>query len=260
VSAGARALTARWSGIPAAVPLAIAAAWLLAIAAQSGGFAGSLHHDSLIHSNLPEGLALLLFLVAWQAMIVAMMLPSSLPLLRMFAVASQRQPRPRAAMASFLGGYALVWSAFGALAFMADIGIHATVDSMPWLQARPWLIAGGALALAGGFQFSSLKDACLKQCRHPGSYLMTHYERGAGGAFRLGRGHGIYCLGCCWALMLVMFAAGVASLWWMAALTAVMVYEKTAAGGRRAVPYVGVVLLVLSAVVLAGPALLSSPG
>ncbi len=250
MSAAARALSTRWSGVPAAVPLAIAAAWLLAIAAQSGGLAGSLHHDRLIHSGLPYGLALILFLLAWQSMIAAMMLPSSLPLVRLFAVASQRQPRPRAAMAAFLGGYALVWSAFGALAFMGDLGIHATVDSVPWLAARPWLIAGGALALAGAFQFSSLKDACLKQCRHPGSYLLTHYERGAGGAFRLGRGHGVYCLGCCWALMLVMFAAGVASLWWMAALTALMVYEKTARGGRRAVPVVGVTLLALAAVVL----------
>ncbi len=73
------------------------------------------------------------------------------------------------------------------------------------------------LALAGAFQFTPLKDACLDKCRHPGQFLMRYYERGAGGGFRLGARHGVFCVGCCWALMLVMFAAGVASLLWMAA-------------------------------------------
>jgi predicted metal-binding membrane protein len=246
-------MSTRLRGVPPAVLAGIAGAWLLAIAAQSGGTASSLHHDALIHSGIPYGAALLLFLVAWQAMTAAMMLPSSLPLVRLFATASARQDRPKAAMAAFLGGYALVWSAFGALAFIADIGIHTAVDSSGWLRARPWLISGGALALAGAFQFSSLKDACLRECRNPGAYLLRFYDRGTGAAFRLGRGHGVFCLGCCWALMLVMFGAGVASLWWMAALTAVMVYEKTAPGGRRAVPVVGVALLALALVVLAHP-------
>jgi predicted metal-binding membrane protein len=246
-------MSTRLRAVPPPVLVAIAGAWLLAIAAQSGGMAASLHHDALIDSGIPYGAALLLFLVAWQAMTAAMMLPSSLPLMKLFATASANQDRPRAAMLAFLGGYALVWSAFGALAFIADIGIHGLVERSEWLRARPWLISGGVLALAGAFQFSSLKDACLHQCRHPGAYLLRFYGRGTGAAFRLGRGHGVFCLGCCWALMLVMFAAGVASLWWMGALTAVMVYEKTAPGGRRAVPVVGVSLLVLAALVLAHP-------
>ena len=157
-------------------------------------------------------------------------------------------------MAAFLGGYAAVWTGFGALAFIGDVGIHAAVDNWQWLSRHDYLIAGGTLALAGAFQFSALKDACLRQCRHPAAYLLSHYERGAGGGFRLGRGHGIYCLGCCWALMLVMFGAGVASLWWMAALTGLMVYEKTSPGGRGAVPVAGVAFLALGALTLAHPA------
>jgi predicted metal-binding membrane protein len=246
-------VTTRVRGIPVVVLIAIGAAWALAIAAQVGGVASGLHHDALIHSNLPYGVALVLFLVAWQAMTAAMMLPSSLPLVRLFWVASALQPRPRAAMAAFLGGYALVWSAFGALAFSGDVVVHTTVDNAPWLGAHPWLIAGGVLALAGAFQFSSLKDACLRQCRHPSLYLLRNYQRGVGGAFRLGRGHGLYCLGCCWALMLVAFAAGVANLWWMVALTALMVYEKTRPRGRRAVPVAGITLLAFAALVLAHP-------
>ena len=168
-----------------------------------------------------------------------MMLPSSLPLVRLFAAASAGQPRPGAAMAGFLGGYALVWSVFGALAFLFDVGVHAAVDSSPWLGDHDWLLGGSVLALAGAFQFTKLKDACLDKCRHPGHFLIRFYERGTAGGFRLGARHGVFCLGCCWALMLVMFSVGVASLGWMAVLTALMVYEKTQPSGARSVPVTG---------------------
>jgi predicted metal-binding membrane protein len=183
-------------------------------------------------------------------MIAAMMLPSSLPLVRLFAKASAGQRRPGAAMAGLLGGYALVWSAFGALALAFDLGVHAAVDASPWLHDHEWLIGGSVLALAGAFQFTSLKDACLDKCRHPGQFMLRFYERGTGGGFRFGARHGLFCVGCCWALMLVMFAAGVASLVWMALLTALMVHEKTQPGGRRAVPVTGVALLAMASVVL----------
>jgi predicted metal-binding membrane protein len=193
----------------------------------------------------------LLFLLAWQVMIAAMMLPSSLPLVRLFGAASARAPARAKSMAAFLGGYALVWSAFGLLAFGLDAGLHAAVAASPWLHEQQWLIGGSVLALAGGFQFTSLKDACLDKCRHPAQFLMRHYRRGPGGAFSLGARHGAFCVGCCWALMLVMFAAGVASLLWMAALTALMIHEKTRPLGARAVPVTGVALLAASTLVLA---------
>ena len=228
----------------------IAVAWLVALAAQAAGAASLLHHDALVEDGPPVWMALAVFLVAWQVMIAAMMLPSSLPLVRMFAAASAGQPRPGAAMAGFLGGYALVWSVFGALAFLFDVGVHAGVDSNRWLKDHDWLLGGSVLALAGAFQFTKLKDACLDKCRHPGHFLIRFYERGTGGAFRLGARHGIFCLGCCWALMLVMFSVGVASLAWMAVLTALMVYEKTRPSGARSVPVTGIALLGAAAVVL----------
>lgn len=86
---------------------------------------------------------------------------------------------------------------------------------------------------AGAFQFPDLKVRCSSKCRHPGPYLLAHYRRGVGGAFRFGASHGVFCLGCCWALMLVMFGAGVAVLWWMAALTALMVCEKVGSRGTK---------------------------
>jgi predicted metal-binding membrane protein len=232
------------------VVAAIAVAWLVALAAQAAGAASLLHHDALIDNGPPVWIALPLFLLAWQVMIAAMMLPSSLPLVRMFARASAGQPRPAAAMAGFLGGYALVWSAFGALALLFDVGIHAAIDSSSWLHDRDWLLGGSVLALAGAFQFTKLKDACLDKCRHPGQFLLRFYERGTAGGFRLGARHGAFCLGCCWALMLVMFSVGVASLAWMAVLTALMVWEKTRPSGARSVPVTGVALLGAASIVL----------
>jgi predicted metal-binding membrane protein len=244
---------------PRTVLLAIAAAWALAVTAELTGTAGTLHHDALIEDGPPLWAGLLLFLLAWQAMLAAMMLPSSLPLIRLFEAVSARQAHPRRARGAFLAGYAAVWTAFGAQAFLGDITVHNTVHAVPWLAERQWLIGGSALALAGVFQFSDLKDRCLSKCRQPGPYLLAHYRRGAAGGFRLGFGHGLYCLGCCWALMLVMFAAGVAVLWWMAALTAVMVYEKTGRHGPALTPLVGVALLGLAAVAFAHPPWFPTP-
>jgi predicted metal-binding membrane protein len=254
VTAAVALLRRRRRRVPPVVVGTIAGAWVLVIAAQAAGTGASLHHDALIHGSLPFGVALALFLLAWQAMIAAMMLPTTLPLVRLFAIASRVAPRPRAAMAAFVGGYAVVWTGFAWLAFCGDAVVHSVVDSTPWLAHHQWLIAGGVLVTAGAFQFSSLKDRCLTVCRHPGAFLLRFYERGTGGGFRLGLRHGLFCLGCCWALMLLMFAAGVASLWWMAALTALMVYEKTGAVGRRAVPVAGVALVAWGALVVAHPA------
>jgi predicted metal-binding membrane protein len=231
------------AGVPGPILAAVAAAWAVAVAAEATGIAGSLHHDSLLEGGPGLGPALLLFLVSWQVMVAAMMLPSSLPLVRMYALASARAPGRGRTMAAFLGAYALVWSLFGLIAFGGDAALHAAVAASPWLLAHDWAIAPSVLLLAGAFQFTSLKDACLRACRHPASFMQRHYRRGAGGGFMLGARHGLFCVGCCWALMLVMFAAGAVSLIWMAAMTALMVHEKTRPSGAQTVPLTGVVLL-----------------
>jgi predicted metal-binding membrane protein len=217
---------ARVRGVPVVVLAAITVAWAAAIVAQASGAAGIVHHDTVLADGPPPAGAVLLFLVGWQVMTVAMMLPSSLPLVRMFAAASAAAPGRGRALAAFLGAYALVWTTFGTFAFAGDAGLHALVNASPWVEQHEWAIAPSVLMLAGAFQFSSLKDACLRSCRHPASFMHRHYERGAAGAFRLGARHGVFCVGCCWALMLVMFALGVASLVWMALLTALMVHER----------------------------------
>jgi predicted metal-binding membrane protein len=134
-----------------------------------------------------------------------------------------------------------------------DTQIHRLVNSWFWLYLHPWLIGAATFALAGAFQFSPLKERCLKQCRSPFSFFVRYYRKGGGGAWRLGLRHGAFCLGCCWALMLVMFGLGVGSLVWMAMLTGVMVIEKTFPGGKRLSPVVGIVLLLLAALWLIHP-------
>jgi predicted metal-binding membrane protein len=268
------------------VATTIAAAWALAIVAEAAGGA-LLHHPVataagetgrgnpspitlLCPLHLAAGgnsglhvarvtttgsfwLAFALFLIAWQAMIAAMMLPSSLPLVRLFNLASSGAPARTRATAAFLCGYALVWTAFGAAAFAGDALVHHLIADNAELRANRSIIVAGLLALAGAVQFSPLTDRCLTECRHPGAFLMRHYRRGAGAAFTLGRRHGLFCLGCCWALMLVMFVAGVASLTWMGGLTILMIYEKTAARGAQAMPVAGIALLAWAAVVLVHP-------
>ena len=240
--------------LPLAIPAAIALAWATALAAEASGAAQAFHHDGLIEGGLPAWAALGLFVASWQVMTAAMMLPSSVPLVRLFWATTRGQAGAPRTLAVFLGGYALVWSIFGLAAFAGDGVLHRLVDSVAALEERPWLVSGAVLVTAGAFQFTRLKEKCLDSCRHPGAYLLQHYRRRRRAAFAMGVGHGVFCLGCCWALMLLMFAAGFANLVWMAALAAVMIYEKVGRHGRTLSPVVGVVLLAWGVLVLAQPA------
>ena len=239
--------------VPAPIVVAIGAVWALSLAASETGRERLLHQHGQVGNATPLWAATLLFVLAWQAMLVSMMLPSSLPLVRLFAAAARGQQCPGRALAAFLGGYAAVWSLFGVSAFFADVAIHRLLDASAWLAPRPWLFGGSTLMVAGAFQFSKLKDRCLQKCRLPGPFLLANYRRGMRGGFRVGWKHGLVCLGCCWALMLVMFGLGVAVLWWMAALTVLMVYEKTGRFGSALVRPAGALLLAVAVLQLAHP-------
>jgi predicted metal-binding membrane protein len=204
--------------------------------------------------HLPWLAALAVFLASWQVMTVAMMLPSSLPMLYLMIHASRQQRRPRQALAAFLAGYAAVWSAFAVMAFLGDDLVHRLTDAWPWLGDRPWLVGAVTLAVAGAFQFSALKERCLTQCRTPFGFFVHYYRRGPGGAWRLGVRHGVFCLGCCWALMLIMFGVGVGALTVMGLLAGVMLIEKAIPGGHRLSPAIGVALLLLAMLWVVHPA------
>jgi len=225
---------------------AILAAWGICVWAELSGVAAQFHHHALYESGRPFWISALLMLGAWQVMTAAMMLPSSLGFIRMYAAASKSAPEFPLALTLFLAAYFAVWSAFGLTAFAGDMQLHRLVDAWPWLAAHSQLILAGTLGFAALYQLTPLKDACLRACRHPGMYLAKHYQRGAVNGLRIGFGHALFCLGCCWALMLVMFAAGVAHLAWMGVLGVVMLVEKGASGGDRVVVPVGAALGILS--------------
>lgn len=132
--------------------------------------------------------------------------------------------------------------------------VEAEMHHWHWLMHRPEIIAGTILVLAGAFQYSSLKDRCLEKCRQPRSFLLNHYRQGVGGAFALGVRHGLFCLGCCWALMLVMFVVGITNLAWMAPLALLMLYEKVGRYGDRIVRPAGALLILCGVFVMADPA------
>ena len=230
---------------PLAVVAATGLAWAAAIAAHATGHGNLLGHDAMLGGQGPALLAPVAYAGTWVVMVAAMMLPSAIPLVRLFAATSALQPRPKVAMGVFVGGYLAVWTAFGWLALLFDLVVHRGVEAWTWLDNRPSVVFSAVLLGAGSFQFSSLKDRCLDACRHPGAYLLANYRRGPAAAWRVGWGHGLFCLGCCWALMLVAFAAGMADLRLMAAFTALMAYEKVGPRGDAAARIAGVVLVVL---------------
>ncbi len=231
----------------------IVAAWGLGAWAELSGTAAQFHHHALYESGRPFWLSALLVLGAWQVMTAAMMLPSSLGFIRMYGVAARNAPDFPRALTLFLLAYFGVWTAFALIAFAGDMLLHRSVDAWPWLAAHEQLIFALTLGFAAVYQLTPLKDACLRACRHPGLYLTSHYQRGAMNGLKIGFGHALFCLGCCWALMLVMFAAGVAHLAWMGVLALVMLIEKAAPGGDRIVVPVGAALGALALVALFVP-------
>jgi predicted metal-binding membrane protein len=240
--------------------------WILVIMAWTIALVATLtnqnslidHHYLLEESHLPVLVALVVFLASWQVMTVGMMLPSSMPLVSLIVHAGRQQRRTQAVPAAFLAGYAVVWTAFALMAFVGDTQIHWLVHHWFWLDTHPWVIGATTFAVADAFQFSPLKGRCLKQCRSSFSFFVCFYRKGVGAAWHLGLRHGAFCLGSCWALMLVMFGIGVGSLVSMAVLTGVILIEKTSPGGQRLSPVIGIILLGLSALWLAHPAWLLS--
>lgn len=251
------------SRVPVIWPwILVIAAWTVALLAAFTKQTFLINHNYLLtQSHLSWPIALVLFLACWQVMTIAMMLPSIMPLVYMVVHACRRQRYPWATQAAFLVGYAVVWTAFALTALLVDTLVHRLVSNWFWLYVHSWLIGAVIFAIAGGFQFSLLKEHCLKHCRSPLSFFMSYYRPGIGAAWHLGLRHGMFCLGCCWALMLVMFGVGGGSIAWMAVLTGLMMVEKTYPGGQRLSPWLGIALLLLMVLWLVHPAwLLSGSG
>ncbi len=189
---------------------------------------------------------LLLTFVMWSVMMIAMMIPSALPMILLFAEINRtRREREDTALptATFVGGYLLAWTALSAVATVAQWGLHQAALLSPIRQSSSSLLGGGLLIAAGAYQWTPWKRACLTHCRSPLNFLMSEWHSGALGALRMGFSHGVYCVGCCWALMAVLFVAGIMNLLWVAAIAAFVLIEKIVPGGEVFGRITGIVLV-----------------
>lgn len=169
--------------------------------------------------------------VMWSIMMVAMMLPTALPAVTVFDSLRRRrgsQTDSVAPIALFGTGYVAAWTGYSAVAAAGQVALSRAALLTPTLQSASLALSAAILLAAGAFQFTPLKDACLTKCRTPLAFFLAEWRDGKAGALALGLRHGSYCVGCCWALMAVMFVIGAMNLLWMAALTFLVLGEKLA--------------------------------
>jgi len=172
--------------------LLVAVAWAVLVLATLAHQTFLLDHHYLLQASGLSWLAALeVFLLCWQLMTVAMMLPSSMPMVKLVVYAGRRQERPVAVPLAFLAGYAVIWTGFAAGAFLGDTFIHRLVTLWPWLAFHSWLIGAVTFFIAGLFQFSPLKEHCLDMCRTPLGFFMRYYQKGINRAWHLGIQHGL---------------------------------------------------------------------
>jgi len=194
-----------------------------------------------------------LLFIMWAVMMIAMMVPAAAPMVLTFAmVQRQRQEQDRATVATvvFLLGYALVWTAYAAVAALAQWRLHEADLLSATMASTSTRLGGALLLIAGVLQWTPLKQACLAKCRSPLSFVMTEWREGRAGAFVMGVRHGAYCVACCWALMALLFVAGVMNLLWIAGLAILVLVERVLPGGPAVSRIVGVLFLLTGVVVL----------
>ena len=185
----------------------------------------------------------------WAVMMAAMMLPSALPMVLTFLSMGKRSG-DTARGHGFVAAYLCVWLVFSAVATAAQWLLQWLDWVNPMLVSTSAVLTGVLLLIAGIYQFSRLKRICLLRCRTPFAFLLGEWRDGVAGAFRMGIRHGLFCMGCCWALMALLFVGGVMNLAWIAALSLAVAMEKLLPGGERLATALGVVLIALGSIKL----------
>jgi predicted metal-binding membrane protein len=217
-----------WIGLTVVVALS----WLY-LAHMSVGMSGMgspvTHHAVRMERALP--LEILFTFSMWSVMMVAMMAPTAVPAIGLFAtLTGRRHPlqHPAGATAIYVSGYLAAWVGYSLFAALAQWALMRAMLISPMAGSNSATVSAVILLSAGAFQFTPLKDACLNQCRSPLAFFLAEWRDGRFGAFYLGLRQGIYCVTCCWTLMAVMFVVGVMNLAWMAFLTVFLLAEKVA--------------------------------
>jgi predicted metal-binding membrane protein len=191
----------------------------------------------------------------WTLMMVGMMVPSAAPMIMLYgrvARRAQSHSTPLTSTTVFAAGYLLMWGAFGLIAAAVQgvlVDMALVTETMTSASA---MLAGAVFIAAGLYQWMPMKQACLAHCRSPIWFLSRHWRPGASGALRMGIKHGAYCVGCCWALMTVLFAVGIMNLTWVAAIATFVLAEKTAPFGTWSQRVAGILLVSLGVLTLAG--------
>lgn len=220
--------------IGAGIVVIAALAWWSTIRQAQQMDVGGISASSGMEMGAPDpmpwsaGVLLPLFLM-WAVMMVAMMLPSATPMILTFASVARnrrRHQRPYVPVAVFVSGYIVIWCGFSVTATLAQWLLHREALLSPMMASSNALLGGILLFLAAVFQFTSLKQSCLTYCRSPLEFVTTRWREGWDGAFAMGIEHGIFCTGCCWALMGLLFVLGVMNLFWIAALGIFVGLEK----------------------------------
>lgn len=201
-----------------------------------------------------SGLDFALMFLMWTVMMIGMMLPSAAPMILTFAAVNRRQKErggPFVPTLVFVSGYAAIWTAFSAVATGLQWALDQAALLSPMMVTTSPRLGGALLIAAGVFQWTPLKQACLRHCRSPFGFILHRWRRGARGAWFMGLEHGAFCLGCCWALMGLLFFGGVMSLLWIAAIALFVLVEKAAPAGSGIGRASGLLLVAAGAFVLA---------
>lgn len=230
----------------------ITMSWLALWQSGAWPYAHYVHH-AIAHQptdrNMLQSAAI--FVGGWTVMSIAMMLPTSLPLIALFTIVVRDRPKRESLVLLACVGYLLVWTAAGVFAYALVAACREAAAHAGWPHRNPWFFGSAVCVIAGAFQFSSVKYACLNRCRSPLSFVTEHWSglRARLDSLRLGLHHGLFCVGCCWALMLLMLLPGAGNLGWMLALAAVMAVEKNLSWGRAVVRPIGAALIAAGLVI-----------
>ena len=240
-------VTRQQAAIAGAIVAATGLCWLyLAWMADGMGALGCLGDGAAMAPMIWTPATAGMMLLMWAVMMTGMMLPSAMPMILTFAkVGARRRDRaqPYVATSIFVAGYLIAWGAFSVAATAAQWGLDRMGLLSPMMDSAAPVLGGALLIAAGLYQFSTLKHACLRHCRTPADFVLNHWRDGTGGALRMGVEHGLYCLGCCWAVMALMFVFGMMNLLWLAALTVLALLEKVAPAGHRIAQGAGILMV-----------------
>jgi len=187
-----------------------------------------------------------LLFVMWWTMMMAMMLPSAAPAILAYGALSRKfaeQGKPVAPLTVFAAGYAAIWTCFAVAAVALQLLLGEVIELSMMMAVTSAVVGGGLLVATGLYQVSPVKAACLRNCQAPLMYLARNWQKGYSGAFRMGLSHGLYCLGCCWVLMGLLFYGGVMELRWIVGLALYVALEKLVPAGNKLSRFTGLLLV-----------------